>query len=530
MARLCAVLLLVLGMKIAFGGEKRPAQGPGCTTATVIDWDCDGYGPGSPLGPDADDQDPAVNTSATALAKYGGTEALLAHLGYHPQRILYIATNGRDSHGHSNDASRPYRSWNHVGLMVKPGDAIVWRAGTYPDQPVLGFSGTPAKPILLMAYPGEKVILDQRMNGIEFVGQSNIVIDGLILENTMNGLGEGAFFGDPSSNITFRNVEVRRRGRGILAMNGLKNILIEHSVFHDTTVEHCIYLGARERPNAGITVRHNIIYGGNYTGIQHNGRVTNLLVDSNIIHSNILSAVSFTEGVSDSVVSNNLMFGNGRNCMVVFDYPGDHSQHIDPWDQKNIAFVHNTCWVGTHDASGAEISQPAIHIDDGGFPVSFANLQFVNNIFVTQNYAIFHFEQDRYQRTATIRNNVMWNAAAGAYLKTGAVEADFAALDAGGALRGGNVKRDPLFKAVNTEWYKTPDDYDFTVRDGSPALGLAAASEGSQADLMGHPRGTAPDAGAYQHGPAANRSARRSKAPKIDVNALIALRVAEPCP
>ena len=244
-----------------------------------------------------------------------------------------------------------------------------------------------------MAYPGERAILDQRLNGIEFVGRSNIVIDGLILQNTTNGLGEGVFFGDPSENVTFRNVEVRHRARGMLGMNGLARILIERSVFHDTTLEHCIYLGAREKPNIDVTVRQNLIYGATYNGFQHNGRVTRMTVEANIIHSNTLSALSFTEGVSDTVVSDNLMFGNGRNCMVLFDYPGDHGHHIDPWDQKDIRFVNNTCWVGAKDPTGADISQAAIDVDSGGFPVSFDNLQFVNNIFVTQNFPVFRFVQ-----------------------------------------------------------------------------------------------------------------------------------------
>jgi len=493
-----AVVPLVFVLTAACGGESRPAKGPGCTTATMIDWDCDGYGPGSPLGPDADDQDPAVNTPATALAKYGSTEALLAHLGYHPQRRIYIATDGDDSHGQVDNEARPYRSWDRVGGMVKAGDAVIWRAGTYPDHPVLATSGTEAKPILLMAYPGEKVILDQRQNGIEFVGKSNIVVDGLILQNTAGGLGEGVFFGDPAANITLRNVEIRKRGRGILGMNGLSNILIEHSVFHDTTLEHCIYLGAREKPNVDITIRHNLIYGASYNGIQHNGRVTRMLVDSNIIHSNILSALSFTEGVSDSVVRDNLMFGNGRNCMVLFDYPGDHAQSIDPWDQKNIAFVNNTCWVGAKDPAGADISQAAIDIDSGGFPVSFDNLKFVNNIFVTQSYPIFRFVQGKFLKTATIRSNVLWDSGGEAYVNLNGADDDFTALDAGDDRKGGNVKRDPLFRAADTAWYNKPENYDFTPRGDSSAIGLALASEAPPADLTRRPRGTEPDAGAYQ--------------------------------
>ena len=493
-----ALGVLFLFASVSAAQSKPVIQGPGCTTATMIDWDCDGYGPGSPLGPDADDDDPAVNTSATAIAKYGSIQALLTHLGYAPRRLLFIATTGNDHDGKPDQPDRPYRSWERVSGMVKAGDAVIWRAGTYPDHPALSVSGSNSNPIILMAYPGEKAILDQRLNGIEFVSQSNITIDGLVLQNTVNGLGEAIFFGDPARNITVRNVEFTKRGRGMLGMNGLSNILIERSVFHDTTEEHCIYLGAREKPNTNITLRNNLIYHGSYNGFQHNGRVTKLVVESNIIHSNVLSALSFTEGVSDSVVRNNLMYGNGRNCMVLFDYYGDPNANIRPYDQKDISFVNNTCWVGTMDHNGAAISQPAINVDDGGFPISMENLKFVNNIFVTQGYAIFRFGQTKHFDTAVIRNNVLYNAGGGAYVNYDSVDHDFAALNGRDALKAGNVRRDPLFKAAETAWYNAPGKYDFELRSGSPAIGLSLAADAPAADLVRTPRSGASDAGAYQ--------------------------------
>ena len=505
----CSLLVWAVCVPAVYAQALAPAssssaiKGPGCTTATVIDWDCDGYGPGSPLGPDADDADPAVNTAASALAKYGSTAALLAHLGYTPRSLLFIAPSGNDAAGQPNNEAQPYRSWNGVAALVQAGDAVIWRAGTYADHPALSTSGTPGSPIILMAYPGERVVLDQPSNGIDFVGQSNITIDGLVLQNSTNGLGEGMFFGDPAVNITIRNVDDGRRARGILGMNGLSNVLIEHSIFHDTTLEHCIYLGAREKPNSNITVRANLIYNGAYNGFQHNGRVTGLVVDSNIIYNNVLSALSFLEGVSNSVIRNNVMFGNGRNCLLIWDYYGDPTQNINPYDQVNNTFVNNTCWVGAKDPTGMDIQQPAINIDNGGFPVSMDNQKFENNIFVTQNYAVFQFGQPRYLNTAIIRNNVMLDAGGTPYLNYAGVDYGFSSLNGWDALKGGNIQADPLFRAAQTAWYATPGNYDFTLLPGSPAIGLAITADAPPADLLQFSRGAAPDAGAYQSGAAA---------------------------
>src|SRR4029077_13563542 len=105
------------------------SKGEGCTTAFVIDRDCDG-GVGSPLGPDADDTDPSVNTAASALAKYGTIDQVLAHLGYHPTRKLFIATNGDDRRGKPTEETKPYATFAKVGAMLRAGDAVIWRAGT----------------------------------------------------------------------------------------------------------------------------------------------------------------------------------------------------------------------------------------------------------------------------------------------------------------------------------------------------------------------------------------------------------------
>ena len=49
------------------------------------------------LGPDADDLDATVHSGPQAVAKYGSLTAFLAHLGYTPTRIWYVAPTGNDA-------------------------------------------------------------------------------------------------------------------------------------------------------------------------------------------------------------------------------------------------------------------------------------------------------------------------------------------------------------------------------------------------------------------------------------------------
>jgi hypothetical protein len=125
------------------------------------------------------------------------------------------------------------------------------------------------------------------------------------------------------------------------------------------------------------------------------------------------------------------------------------------------------------------------------------NLKVENNILLTHNYAVIQFGERLYLNTATIRNNVMLNVGGSSYLNYGEADFPFPALNGWDVLKGGNVLGDPLFKAVNAAWYGSPHNYDFTLRPGSPAIGLALAADMPLVDLVQAARGASRDAGAY---------------------------------
>lgn len=72
---------------------------------------------------------------------------------------LYIdAARGSDEAAGSEQA--PWKSVNHALKLVKPGDTLVLRGGTYREQIYCAVSGTPDAPITIRAYPGERVFID----------------------------------------------------------------------------------------------------------------------------------------------------------------------------------------------------------------------------------------------------------------------------------------------------------------------------------------------------------------------------------
>jgi hypothetical protein len=331
-------------------------QGPGCTTATVIDWDCDGYGPGSPLGPDADDNDANVNTPASAVAKYGSTGALLAHLAYTPLRMLFISPSGNDSTGQPNNESLPYASWNGLSGVVQPGDAVIWRAGTYTmSSPIYVKAGTAAHPTLYMAYPGEKVVLDWSACNNSGAGCTGFIandlsywtMDGLVLNGGNGGYGIDEQGYQLPINVTLRNIEVIGWYDGLFLMNGITNILIEHSYFHDLYIygEHNMYLGGNPNNNPNTVIRNNIIakagVGGGHN-IHLNGQFSNAYIGGNILYGALNEALGLQQAVNNSLFENNIVFTTTQAAVFFYDYGDQSDPDIIARDQNYNVFRNNT--------------------------------------------------------------------------------------------------------------------------------------------------------------------------------------------
>ncbi len=215
-------------------------MGSAGTTATYISQDNSGYGVNAPNGPDADPTDPAVNTYAQALAKYGSVTGILNHLGYDPLRIFYISNSGSDSTGVVNDINHPYADWAGVEKLLKPGDAVIFRAGTYYSptstngdgavmaDPGYCANGTAANPIIVMGMPGEQATLvgssssEIRTNGIWCTGQ-HFIFDNLSVSSQTDE-GAGIKVASGAAYDTFTNINAHAAFLG----NPAQRLLEQH--------------------------------------------------------------------------------------------------------------------------------------------------------------------------------------------------------------------------------------------------------------------------------------------------------------
>lgn len=368
-------------------------NGLGSSTLTCVDVDGDGYGVGPGCaGPDADDNDPTVQTAAQAIAKYGTLSAFLAHLGYTPNRIWYLSPTGNDVSGAVNSATQPFLTYGEIGAKVAAGDMIMlrnaWNGRITPP------SGSSGNPIIIMSYPGEQAVLnaiDGQGETITIQSTSWLIVDGVKFQSgaCMSGGTVGMAYGNGSSVSTFhdnifRHIDAGQGGCGLGALfadNGLLNITVEYSVFHDNDCagggcQHGIYFGSNDVVSANVTIRRSLFFNNAWNGIHFNGRVTNLVVEQNVIYNVGVAAISFQNGVSSSFVLANLIFNGGSKGIDIDNYesgqcygvvPGDGINPICPYDQTNNLFENNTfymtAFLGDPLDSGTAVSgAPAIQV------------------------------------------------------------------------------------------------------------------------------------------------------------------------
>ncbi|MHC4982228.1 MAG: right-handed parallel beta-helix repeat-containing protein [Planctomycetota bacterium] len=448
-----------------------PPRGAG---VYYIDEDGDGYGVASPRGPDADDADESVNTPDSIRQKYADVGELLTKLGYNPKRIFYVAADAGERAGRPGDAEKPFAGWSAVAKHLRPGDMVLFREGVYTGKCALGcleLRGSSRSPIVIAAFPGERVVLDSAGKSLAVDRCRDLVFDGFVLTNSASTLGKGIGM-KFSSNITLRNIESTRHYWGLIGMQDLHHILAERCVFHDNPHEHGVYLGARDKPNSEMTVRKCLIYRNGYHGFQHNGRVRNLILAENVIHTNNLAGVSLIMGVSNSVIRDNLIFNNNKQGIVFYAYD-DRNPKIRPYEQSDNQITGNVIWIGRHSWNGkyktADYAAVLFKDSTAAQKVEMKANIFRANTLVTQDGEAFRFSTPRFAPSTIIEDNLIHRAAGPEKVMTCSNKAyDFQNFESFGTNVSGNKFVDPQFADVSVDYCTAPEAFDFS-RNSSKA-------------------------------------------------------------
>lgn len=385
----------------------------------------------------------------------------------------YVATDGSDAG--PGTTSQPWATLQHAAEVVGAGDTVRVRAGDY-----RGFyverSGTVGAPISFVADPGVAITADNPFtpDGINVEGAAHVVIDGFVVnDRTRAGIRTAL-----SQFVTIRNCSAGHNGRWGILTGFADDVLIEDNVLHHSIAEHGIYVSnSGDRP----VIRRNVSHDNHAIGIHMNGDaslggdgvISGALVEGNVLYGNGVGGGSGInmDGVSDSVVRNNLVFDHHSSGISMYRIDGGTGS-------RNNLVVNNTIVV-------AADGRWAINISNG----STGNRLF-NNILYTHHSFRGAITIDASSRSgfASDYNSVM----------------DRFSIDGGSSRIGLSSWRALGYDAHS--FVAAPDDHfvapgsDFQLRADSPALDSGTADVAPPVDVDGvtRPQGAGIDVGAYE--------------------------------
>jgi hypothetical protein len=516
--------------------------GVGKTTLNCSDWDGDGYGTGPGCtSVDADDDDPAVNTAATFEATYASVGALLAKRGYTGiLRYWFLDyVNGNDTTCVAGTEAvakaAPCLTMARINVAyasnLLPGDVVVIRGGQSPHSQHYGlmgdtgWAGTATNPIVFVSYPGEAVILDGTVGQtdvFDVYSTSHLIFDGFkITLGPTSGNGRGFYF-RYSSDFVVRNIEVFGGYAAMWQMEGGHNFTIERNFFHEDKASHSMYLGSTPNPNSNVTVRHNIIknstvWDSGYPAFQHNGRVTNLVIEGNIIYG-FEQCLAFLNGVSYSTIRNNLCFGGAAALITIWLDGANQLAFPDcscpewgicPYPTTDNVVENNTLVRGAYDRTGYPAADTGVfnftmstHCEVGDL----SRHTIRNNVIWGHGpTVVFNWPSDTLAQAQanlsswTMTNNLIYNEspadpklmfAIGGASRTEATVAPWF------QTYSGNITVQPQFVSYDQLNWSDPSLSNFHPLPTSPLVG-AGTTTGATLDIQRKPQHVPPNIGAY---------------------------------
>ena len=287
--------------------------------------------------------------------------------------LFFVSTTGDDLG--LGTATDPWRTLQNAANTVNPGDTVTVQPGQYTGFE-LQTSGTANSPILFQAEAG--VVINapnaRTPDGINLEGASYVTIDGFeVVGVPRAGIRAVGSPDDHSQFVTIRNNRADQNGRWGIFTGYSEDLLIEHNETSRSADEHGIYVSnSADRP----TLRHNVSWGNNASGIQLNadgtlpgdGVITGALLANNRVYDNGQSggAGLNLDGVQDSRIENNLLYRNHSTGIALFRIDGSDGS-------KRNEIVNNTVVNATD-------GRWAITITDGS-----TDNTLLNNIFFSEH-------------------------------------------------------------------------------------------------------------------------------------------------
>jgi parallel beta-helix repeat protein len=380
------------------------------------------------------------------------------------RKSYYVTTSGNDAN--PGTESQPFRTLNRAVKLLRPGDVLYVKSGTYEESLFNAIPGGKSwrRPVTVAAYPGHSVTIrpkagSSRVLHFEGVEKKYIVVDGFILDAV--NVSHDAIkitYGNPrdaASRIRIRNSEVKNAPRqGILVTEGsdgneFSNLRVHHN--GTTDHDHGLYIGSDSNLIEGCQVYSHFGYGIHVYNATSEKPDSNT-VKGNTVHDNQQTGIGVFGG-SNNNVYNNLIYKN-NNVGITTKSPGSHIYNNTLYNNREIGI-----YVETSDA----IIANNISSRNAGFGIyigpSSSNIRINNNLLSGNTNSNLDDSTGR----AALANNLVGNS------------------------------YDPKFADVSA--------FDFRLTTGSPAIDAGASVSDLLTDLSGiaRPKGRGYDIGAYEY-------------------------------
>ena len=378
-------------------------------------------------------------------------------------------------------ATQEYATIQAAVDVAAAGDTVLVYDGVYRGF-VASRSGTSSNRIVIKANGSSALInsTNSRNEGITLSRASYVTVEGFTITG-MPGYGlatHDASSTTPMRGLIVRNNTVQNSGSSNIYLSQVADSIIEGNTASGSVASHGIYLANGGSDNT--VLRANRCHNNGKNGIHFNGDIreggdglhSGITVENNILYNNTDNGVD-ADGVQDSVFRNNLMYGNGRNALRLFQI--DSAQ-----GPKNIKVMNNTLLVPAGGGWAIKFTQ-----DLGGHT-------FFNNILLSDNSSTGSISMPN---TNFVSN---YNALVGRLsLNSEATIVSLAVWQAAG-FDANSFTTTPSALFVSTV---TPD---YRLKSGAPAINTGSPSlNGILAplvDILGavRPQGIAHDLGAYE--------------------------------